>query len=252
MGDLVRIYWFSGTGNSLYAAKRLADELGGAELVQITEAAPEGAVGGEGAKVGFVFPSFYCNLPRAVHVFIEKLQIQPGTYIFGIVTMGGNGVGSVEALSLLLKKKGLRLAYGRGMRMPANYVLMYNPADSARVSGTLATADKKLHDYAGSIKAGRQAVSRFPYIGKKLFKDIETLDKGFVTEDVCTSCGLCEKICPVQNIKMENGRPKWQGHCERCVACISWCPAKAIEYGDKTKGRRRYHNPEIGAEELGR
>ena len=82
------IYWFSGTGNSLYAAKGLAAEMGGATLVQITNEPPSGVVGGAGAKVGFVFPSYFGNLPRAVRAFIEKLEIKPDTYIFAVVTMG--------------------------------------------------------------------------------------------------------------------------------------------------------------------
>jgi len=55
MGNTSVIFWFSGTGNSLYAAKKLSSELGGMPLVQITDEPPAEAVGGEGAKVGFVF-----------------------------------------------------------------------------------------------------------------------------------------------------------------------------------------------------
>ena len=72
MNNASRIYWFSGTGNSLYAAKRLSTELGNIELTQITSEAPTGAVGGKGEKIGFVFPSYYLNLPRAVQAYINK------------------------------------------------------------------------------------------------------------------------------------------------------------------------------------
>ncbi|MCL1795244.1 MAG: 4Fe-4S ferredoxin, partial [Oscillospiraceae bacterium] len=58
------IFWFSGTGNSLHAAKRLSGELGGIPLAQITDEPPADAVGGEGAKIGFVFPSYFGNMPR--------------------------------------------------------------------------------------------------------------------------------------------------------------------------------------------
>ena len=91
-----RIHWFSGTGNSLYAAKQLSVELGGIPLTQITDAAPTAAVGGIGMKIGFVFPSYYGNLPRAVRNFVEKLDIKPDTYIFAIVTMGAVGQGSIN------------------------------------------------------------------------------------------------------------------------------------------------------------
>jgi len=246
------IFWFSGTGNSLCAAKQLAEGLGGADLVRITDEAPSGSYGGEGEKIGFVLPSYYCNMPRAVQAFIEKLDIKAGTYVFGIVTMGGMGQGTVNALEKAVKAKGLRLNYGRGAKMPANYVVMYNPADPAGSGEKLGKASAQMKEFADEIAAGKELVKGFPYNGKILYRNIAELDKGFAAGDGCTDCGLCEKACPVRNIRIESGKPKWLGHCERCVSCISWCPVHAIECGKRTQGRRRYRNPEIKVNELTR
>jgi len=245
-----RIYWFSGTGNSLYAAKRLSAELSNIELTQITNEAPTGAVGGKGEKIGFVFPSYYLNLPRAVRAYIEKLEIRPDTYIFTVVTMGGVGQGSVAAMSKALKEKGLRLNYGRSIHMPKNYVILYNPVDPDKCEKTLDKTDQRLRAFAADISAGTQSVKSIPLIVNSMYKSIEALDAGFTAGSNCTSCGRCERICPVENIRMENGKPQWLHHCERCVACISWCPVRAIEYADKTKSRRLYRNPRITADEL--
>ena len=245
-----RIYWFSGTGNSLYAAKRLSAEMGGYPLVQITDAAPSDAVGGTGMKIGFVFPSYYGNLPRAVKTFVERLEIKPDTYIFAVVTMGAVGQGSVGALDKALKAKGLKLNYGRGVLMPANYVISYNPADGDKKAKMLDKADERLRVFAREISARLQSVKTFPFTAKNLFKNIEKLDDSFAVNGGCTGCGLCERICPVRNIRLDNGKPEWQRHCEHCVACISWCPAKAINYGGKTQNRRLYRNPRINANEL--
>ena len=247
-----RIYWFSGTGNSLYAAKRLSAEMGGVPLTQITDAAPEDAAGGAGAKVGFVFPSYYCNLPRAVKVFAERLEIKPDTYIFAVVTKGGMGSGSVGALDRVLKTRGLRLNYGKVVHMPANYMINYNPADGDRKAKALDKSDERLQVLAREITARLQSVKSLPFTADKLFRDIEKLDAAFTVSDDCTGCGLCERICPVRNIRLENGKPAWLRHCEHCVACISWCPAKAINYGNKTQNRRRYRNPRVKADELTR
>ena len=246
------VFWFSGTGNSLHAAKLLSGELGNLPLVQITGAAPAGAIGGNGAKIGFVFPSYYGNLPRAVRALVEKLEIRPDTYIFAVVTMGAVGQGSVAALDKALKDKGLRLNFGRGVRMPANYVISYNPAGPAKSGKTLEKADERLRSVAAEIAAGAQSVKTIPVTAKNLYKDISALDTAFTVSDSCTNCGLCERICPVENIILTDGKPEWQHHCEHCVACISWCPAKAIEYGEKTISRRRYRNPQIRADELTR
>ena len=75
----------------------------------------------------------------------------------------------------------------------------------------------------------------------KAFYPAAVSDKGYTVTDSCIGCGKCEKLCPLNNISMENGRPVWQGNCTQCMACICRCPAEAIEYGRKTRGKRRYH-----------
>ena len=244
------IYWFSGTGNSLYAAKRLSADLDNMPLVQITNEAPSEAVGGAGTKIGFVFPSYYSNLPRAVRAFVEKLEIKPDTYIFAIVPKGGLAHGSTAELDKALKAKGLRLHYGKVLHMCGNYVINYNPADPNEIEKKLDQVDARLGKYAAEIAAGKQSVSKLPVTANNLYNDIEQLDTAFTATDSCTGCGQCTNICPVQNIQLENGKPVWLHHCEHCVACISWCPAKAIEYGDRTQSRRRYRNPRISVEEI--
>lgn len=250
MDNLSRIFWFSGTGNSLYATKRLSAELGNLPLVQMAGGGAFGSVGGEGVKIGFVLPSYYGNLPRAVRAFVKKLDIKPGTYLFAAVTMGAVGQGTVAALDKALIEKGLRLNYGRGLMMPANYVIKYNPADPEKSPKAMDKANKRLHKFATEIATGVQKVKTLPITANNLYKNIEELDVMFTVSNKCISCGLCERICPVKNIRLENGQPGWLHHCEHCVACISWCPVRAIEYGDRTQSRRRYRNLRIQSDEL--
>ena len=244
------IYWFSGTGNSLYAAKRLAEELGDTSLYPMTADVPSGAVGGKGERIGFVFPSYYSNLPRIVRSFIEKLKIKDGTYLFTLVTMGGVGMGSVAALESCFRQKNLRLDYGRSILMQANYLILYNPADWNKAGSRLEKINKKISKISSRIKAGAISVRKINFTSNNLYKNIEALDSQFCAEDSCTGCAQCAKICPVGNIAMENKKPRWLHHCEHCIACISWCPAQAIQYDGKTKTRRRYHNPKIAVNEM--
>ena len=244
------IFWFSGTGNSLYAAKVLTKTLIDIPLVQITEEEPPEAVGGEGTIVGFVFPSYYLNLPRAVRAFVERLEIRQGTYIFTIVTMGAIGHGSISALKSALKAKGLKLNYGKGIKMPDNYILLYNPTDPNKCDDLLNKNDVMLKRFAEDIISRKHSVTKCPLVMNSMYKNIEKLDAKFSVKDSCSGCGVCERICPVKNIKIENGKPVWLHRCEHCVACISWCPERAIEYGNKTDKRNRYCNPRISVNEL--
>ena len=244
------IFWFSGTGNSLYVSKRLAAGLGETSLYPMKAGVPAEEVGGSGEKIGFVFPSYFGNLPRIVRSFAEKLRIRDKTYLFTVVTMGGLGQGSVASLDSVLKRKNLRLDYGRGILIVGNYIMNYNPADSAKTESKLEKIDAKINNISSEIRAGLRSVKKIKFSANNLYKNIEALDSPFFAGDSCTACGQCEKICPVGNIKIENKKPRWLHHCEHCVACISWCPVQAIQFGEKTKKRRRFQNPRIALNEL--
>jgi len=254
------IYWFSGTGNSLYAAKLLAERVGDTELVNMRHRIPASRmvpVGGEGHSIGFVFPSYYGNLPRLVRTYIEELNILPGTDLFTVVTMGAFGQGAIRALDALLKTKGLSLRYGTGLRMPANYIISYDPAlfgahDANRVDAKLKKTMQRAWKIADDIIYLSRRVQKNLISTKTLYKNIEALDAGFTIADPakCTGCGLCKQVCPVGNIQIVDGEPVWQHHCEHCVACISWCTSGAIEYGPMTAARTRYHNPLVDVDEL--
>jgi MinD superfamily P-loop ATPase len=73
-------------------------------------------------------------------------------------------------------------------------------------------------------------------------------DRKFTVDNRCTSCGTCVKVCPVENIRLEEGRPVWLHHCEQCMACIQLCPTEAIQAGKKTEKRGRYHHPGVTIE----
>ena len=79
---------------------------------------------------------------------------------------------------------------------------------------------------------------------------IPRMDGGFWLNEKCNSSGVCAGVCPVNNIEMQEGKPRWLHHCQQCLACLHWCPQEAIELGKKTPGRKRYHHPEITAADI--
>ena len=67
----------------------------------------------------------------------------------------------------------------------------------------------------------------------------------------CTLCGSCVKLCPVDNVVMENNKITFKDKCVRCFACIQWCPTGAIEFGRlKINEKVHYINPHIKMSEI--
>ena len=65
--------------------------------------------------------------------------------------------------------------------------------------------------------------------------------EAFRATDACIGCGRCVELCPLNNVHLKNGKPVWGKNCTHCMACICYCPKEAIEYGEKSKGKPRYH-----------
>lgn len=76
------ILYFSGTGNSLYVAKKLA-ELTGDTAVPIS-AIHERCQRIQDRIIGFVFPVYFGDLPDPVQDFIRQVRFQKSTYFYGI------------------------------------------------------------------------------------------------------------------------------------------------------------------------
>ncbi len=79
---------------------------------------------------------------------------------------------------------------------------------------------------------------------------VPAMDKKFYIDEKCNECGICEKVCISNNISMKDNKPTWNQNCEQCLACIQWCPTKAIQYGPKTINYERYHHPQIKLSEM--
>ncbi|ABS54865.1 4Fe-4S ferredoxin, iron-sulfur binding domain protein [Methanoregula boonei 6A8] len=257
------IYYFTGTGNSLAAAKKIAADLGDCELVPIvsfkdtTEDIVPPAV-----RVGIVCPVYDAGLPVIVWEFAQRLSLAGTRYVFGIVTLGGSGgTAALRQLDQSVKQQnGRGLSAAFSVRMPGNFPPVSRPPQGKKKDGILAGADAQLKEAAGRIKKGEQVppgFSPFAWLMHaatyRFFSgSVHAGDKDFSVSCACTSCGTCAKVCPVGNIRMEQGRPAWQHHCEFCCACLHFCPVEAIDLHSMrgTKGRGRYRHPAVTLEDM--
>lgn len=251
-----KIFYFSSTGNCLYVAKQIKDALGECEIISIPKAVKEESLDYEGDMIGFVFPLHSYGLPIIVREFIEKIRVNKNAYIFAVeVTGGGQSNFPLLEMKELLKGKG-EIKSSVIIKYISNYTRMGKNPTEERAKKAIAKNNDKLQEFIKVLKAKeiKPLPKRYSLIHKKfysLWKDsYKEKDKKFEVDERCVSCSMCEKICPVDNIVMLEGQPKWKGHCTDCMACINICPNKAINLGKSTQNKNRYRNPYIKSKEL--
>jgi len=252
------IYYFSGTGNSLKMAGDLAKKLGDSELVPIAKEIHNKAVSPKTEAVGFVFPVYFWGLPVIVRQFIEKIDLKNSDYLFGIITLGAMSGGALTQLKSLLKTKNKILDAGFLIKLPDSYIPIFEVPSVEEQKKLSDQAEIKLQEISEVISKKKNKIEKENIILRNTAKIVNSIwarnaykaDKKFTVDDTCTSCGICEKVCPVNNVKLEEGRPRWHHNCQECFACMNFCPARAIQFGNKTKKRGRYYHPDIKAKDI--
>jgi NAD-dependent dihydropyrimidine dehydrogenase PreA subunit/flavodoxin len=115
------IYYFSGTGNSLFVARELAAKTS-ARLIAIPSVISMDTINPNADLVGIVFPVYHGGLPQIINRFAEKLVAIENRYIFGVCTYGDSPGLASEYLAKLIEPYGGELAAGFGVHMPYNYI----------------------------------------------------------------------------------------------------------------------------------
>ena len=132
-----------------------------------------------------------------------------------------------------------------------------NPLPSKeKIKKRIKKAELKLEEIAEKIRKNQKEKtskeSKFPMKRsyEKFLREANSMDENYYADENCNGCGICEKLCPVDNIKLVNEKPEWQHKCEVCLGCINYCPQKAIQYGENTLKRERFNHPYIKVKEL--
>jgi ferredoxin/flavodoxin len=253
----VDIFFFTGTGNTLLAAKKIADTLENNNcVVTINDMAKTNPQKINLSNViGIGFPVICWNTFPIVKKFIDTLPQVNGAEIFIFTTMGDSSLNAAANFGDILKNKGYALIGTCGFLMPNNFITVRkeekNILKRERAYFKMEKYAKGLAD--GTTKAGKTnlffkmcfAVSGFitDRWNGNLFQRIV---KFRVVDSKCSKCGLCVRICPVQNISIKNNYPVFNGKkCQICMRCISYCPQRAIKSFLINKTYRALNDEEI-------
>ena len=246
------IVYFSGTGNSRYAAEFLAHRLGDT-LVDTGKRIKEGNTGDLHSETPWIFvaPTYAWQMPRIFEAHLRAVTFSGSKDAYFVLTCGDDVGNAGVLLKKLCRKKNLHYRGILEVVMPENYVAMFNVPKPA-------TQTKIIRNAEPSVQTGIDCVRNnkdFPVYKATFVQKLKThivnpvfyatcvKAKDFYATDACIGCGLCAKLCVCGNIRIENGRPVWGKDCTHCMACICRCPKNAIEYGDKSQGKPRYFCP---------
>ncbi|MBS3985927.1 MAG: EFR1 family ferrodoxin [Selenomonadales bacterium] len=255
------IFYFSGTGNTWWAAAELSRQLGDrglattAHSIEKLPAAIANDLVRTSTLVGFGYPIYGSDLPIPMKKFIEELEPATGKCAMVFCTQwlwSGDGARIGAAM---LKEKRFAVKWGEHLHMPNNISVQLLPIaihtdDHSKKTKYLAFSKRRLQRLSEHIVQEKPLTRGFNILSElsgllqrapyRRFLEGRRNDMA-VNKTVCTSCGLCTRLCPADNLVFENGTIVTQGHCINCMRCYNFCPVSAFVY--RGKSHRKRHGP---------
>lgn len=243
------VIYFSGTGNSKYCAEMIASKLKD-EVVDSFGFIRNGIAGEFVSEKPWVFvaPTYCWRLPHIFEDFVKSADFGGSRDAYFVMTCGSDIGNAQKYIKKLCDLKKLNFKGVAEVVMPENYIAMFSVPDKDESERIVRVASRPLQGVINQIAGdGVLTGPKVNFIGKltsgpvnPLFYTFVVKAKPFYCKEQCIGCGKCVELCPMNNIKLVNGRPEWGKSCTHCMACICRCPAEAIEYGNKSKEKPRY------------
>lgn len=223
------ILYFSASGNSRFIAKEISESLQDS-CVCLNERIKNQDFREMYSDTPFILacPIFAWRIPRIIEEYLQRTMLAGNEKVYLLVTTcgsSGNAGGYAEAFFLSLKKQwmGWHTFY-----MPGSYVAFMENPDLERAGEMNRSAKSQLTELIPFIKRGEKLppsqvtpVGKFMSLAANPFFYRFIIGRpGFYTTDSCIGCGKCSIVCPLNNIQMMDGAPKWGDTCTHCMACI--------------------------------
>lgn len=266
----VLILYFSGTGNTDYAAKYLQNKLVNfsinTDIGSIENILPENTVEYDLLIVGF--PIYAGAAPEFFHQYLKLLPSvnKKGLFVFSTrAVFTGQAVNNV--FEMLGSKGYIPLGY-KNIGMPGSDALPFMSKSSKYVQRALTKDYSNLHEVnefaqkiacvIGEIKQGKnieilriKAPKVIPLLNR-MFQSLwdlgykfaeKKITPNFWVDNKCVKCGLCVKQCPSKNISLIDNSIIFGTHCYMCMRCVNQCPKEAIQIGKRTVNKFRWKGP---------
>lgn len=232
------IFYFTGTGNSLYVARKLSDN-----IISIPQAMKNGMKEYSDDVIGFVYPVYGHAAPEIVKEFIEKIDIN-AKYIFAIATCShrcstAESIGKIE------------FDYSASIEMVGNHIPMVDIKQEILIDKHV---DEQIQKVKNEIESGKLYWEKEKFGDKVIKQVLKMIHKKpacgkFYVTDNCIKCKVCEKVCPRGNISINVSGLEFGDKCEGCLACVHNCPQKAIRV-KREKNDGRYRNENVALKDI--
>lgn len=258
-----QLFYFTGTGNGLHIAKTIKGSLDNnnhaVELIPINTLDLKSNINSEANIVGIIYPTYAMSAPDIVKIFAEKLHANNDAYVFTYAHCGGGGsAGAIAIISDILTNRGIVVSNTFETIFPSNSTL-FKYTDE-KLKSVLKKSEvsiekniKMIGNKVENIWKGSGILKKASLKMNGLFsKALEGYMQFDVIEpdDKCIGCGVCSKVCPVENIEM-NGKPNFKTKCEMCLSCVNNCPKQALAFKKMNRETfRPYRHPEVQIKEL--
>ncbi len=237
------LFYFSATGNSLTTAQKIAAALGDCQLIPVAALKHKSKIIVDAQRVGFIFPVYYGNMPWPVREAVSKMVFPKDIYSFIFTTCRGHAGKAANRMDLLLRTRGIALSLSRGIGLPGNSYI-------STPENTKKQLDEQDANIAAQLKDIQDAVVE-NYLENEIIPqtpiDYPNNFRGIIADENCIGCGTCVQICPMENIRLDNGRAVIGDDCTTCLACFHWCPKEAIWMSkqEDIARREKYYHPDI-------
>lgn len=241
------ILYFSGTGNTAFAARLVEQELQnsgiGTEIHSIEENFKI-----EPNSFDFLIlgcPKYY-EYPTLHFVnWIKKNLTHSNRAVptMMFVTQVGPMPTRWNGIQKMLFKKGFRLTVAKSFPIANNMTIFssFPETSEEKVRENIIKMRAEISELISSLINGKENIEKAGAFLGTLEKSTAVLfTKIFAAffvkyspSEKCTGCSLCAKKCPKGNISMKDGQPVFGNNCIFCMRCINKCPANAILYNKK-------------------